>query len=69
MAQAIRVVVSHVYTYVPDLTDETYVQEGITTIDAALAADKADVESGDFSVDEISAKDPTTTYVWSIIDE
>ena len=69
MAKAIRVVVTSVYTYTPDLNDENYKAECCTTAEEAMELDRKDVESGEWSLDEFSERDPIVTYNWSIIDE
>lgn len=69
MVKAIRVVVTKTYTYVPDLTEETYKVEGCASLEDALALDRREVESGQIGMEEIGAKDPIETYSWSIIDE
>lgn len=69
MAQAIRVVVTQTYTYTPNLNEEGYKEHGCISLDDALIVDRRDVESGDFSLEEIATVPPVMVYEWSIVDE
>lgn len=69
MAPAIRVVVTQVYTYRPDLTETVYRENAVFDIADALKYDQNDVDNGAISVDELAVDDPITTYTWSVVDD
>lgn len=65
----IQVIEVRVFTYAPDLTEEYYKDNNATTLEQAAVIDKADVRRGDTSLDELSAKEPHVSRIWSIIGE
>ena len=69
MAQAIRVVVTRTYTYVPDLTELDYKVNGINSLADALEYDRQDYVDGEVSLEELVVNSPIETAVWSVIDE
>lgn len=69
MAKRICVIEVNVYSYVPDLNEETYKENGIDCIEAAMKHDKTDCEKGEITPDELSPHPAVTSRVWSIIGE
>jgi len=69
MAKAIRVTVTSVYEYMPNLEENEYLDKGITTIAEALELDRRDCAAGKISADELSFNLPKTTAVWEIVED
>lgn len=68
--KSIRITVVKVFTYEPNLDDETfYVENGITTIEDAMEIDKQDVASGNITYEELAPHDRGVTMLkWEVIE-
>lgn len=62
-------VIEHVYT--PDLNDDSgiYVENDITTIEAALEFDKKDVEANVTTLTDLADESKSVSKTWRIIEE
>lgn len=69
MAKTIRVTVTQVYTYTPDLDSAAYAEEGITTLEEAFALDRRDWESNKISMTELAYDGPRETALWEIVED
>lgn len=69
MAQVIQIVTTRTYTYEPALDDFEYQENGVTSIEDALALDQKDYENGKLSLEELSYRTSKEVAVWSIVDE
>lgn len=71
MVKKIEVIESRKYVYEPDLDDgSVYAEQGITTVEGALALDKKDVEEGATTLHDINeGYFEVVERTWRIIDE
>lgn len=66
---SIRVVVTSVYEYDPDLDDNEYKAAGVYSVADALVLDEKDWKAGKVTLDELCYGPPKVTAEWSLVDD
>lgn len=69
MSELIRITVTSVYEYAPNLHENEYLEQGVTTLAEALHLDQKDYERGKISPDELGYNLPKVTAVWEIVED
>lgn len=69
MGRAIRVTVTSVYQYIPNLDDLEYQAQLVTSIEDAMALDQREIQAGLFSVEEFIEEPPKVTALWEIVED
>lgn len=69
MGKVIRVTVTTVYEYTPDLNEAEYAGNGVTTIEQALELDKRDYDRQKVQMEDLSYNLPTTASLWEIVED
>ncbi len=69
MGRCIRIIVTSVYEYTPNLNENEYLERGITSLEEALALDERDYKKGKISPDELGFNLPEVTSVWEIVED
>jgi hypothetical protein len=64
----IRVKVTKVFEYTPDLNEDFYLSEGIKSIEAAMEVDMRDCRDNKMDLEDLDEQ-PYTSYHWEVIDE
>jgi len=70
LEKRIKIVETKTYSYLPDLNEDWYQENGVTSIEDALKVDQKDYENGAISLDELGAGlSETTQTSWTIVEE
>lgn len=69
MSQAIRVTVTSVYEYTPDLEDNEYLAKHVCSVEDALELDRTDYGRKFLTLDELCYNEPKVTTVWEIVED
>lgn len=69
MGKSIRVTVTYVYEYIPDLGDLAYQAQLVTSVEDAMALDQRETQAGLFSIAEFIEEPPKVTALWEVIED
>lgn len=69
MSQAIRVTVTSVYEYTPNLEDNEYLEKQVSSVEDALELDRTDYGRKFLTLDELCYNEPKVTTVWEIVED
>lgn len=69
MAKVIRVTVTSVYEYTPDLNQEEYKVNGVHSTEDAMSFDQQDWKKGGILLEELTDKAHRVTALWEIVED
>lgn len=68
MGKMVRVTVTTIYEYTPDLNDSEYRANGVNSVVDAMAFDRIDYERKLIDIYELCEKEPEVTATWEIVE-
>lgn len=69
MGKAIRVTVTSIYQYKPNLNEEEYKVNSVYSLEDALSFDHKDWEKGGILLEEMIDEPPRVTALWEIVED